>query len=64
MFLNVYSMICICECSDKLSTYSLSKIGLEAMKKFGYYVCELGIAFTQVIDTSNIFFEIFNIQTI
>lgn len=48
MFLNVYSMICICESSDKLSTYSLSKIGFKAMKKFGFYVCEFGIAFTQV----------------
>ncbi len=46
--LNVYSMICICESSDKLKTFSLSKIGLKSMKKFGFYICEFGIAITQV----------------
>lgn len=54
LFLNVYSMICICESSDKLKTFSLSKIGLKSMKKFGFYICEFGIALTQVSKT-NIF---------
>lgn len=52
MILNIYSMIAICESSEKVNTFSLSKIGLKAMKKFGFYVCEIGIAFTQV----NIFY--------
>ena len=49
MCLNVYSMISICESSDKLKTYSLSKIGYKSLKKFGYYICEFGIAFTSVL---------------
>ena len=46
--LNVYTMISICECSERINSYSLSKIGGASMGKFGYYLCECGIAFIQV----------------
>ena len=49
MTLNVYTMISICECSDKINSYSLSKIGNASLGKFGYYLCEFAIAFIQVI---------------
>jgi amino acid permease len=48
MCLNAYSMIDICECSEKFDTYSLSKIGYAALGKCGFYFCEFSIAFVQV----------------
>jgi hypothetical protein len=53
-------MISVCECSDKLNTYSLSKIGNASFGKIGYYICDFGIAFIQV----NIFFILINKQFI
>jgi hypothetical protein len=48
MILNVYTMISICECSEKINSYSISKIGNASLGKFGYYLCEFLIAFIQV----------------
>jgi hypothetical protein len=49
MCLNAYTMIDVCECSEKVNSYSLSKIGYVSMGKCGYYFCEFSIAFVQVI---------------
>jgi amino acid permease len=46
--LSVYCNIAIASCTEQAYTYSLSKIGMKAMGKCGYYVTEIGLAICQV----------------
>lgn len=47
--LTMYCYMSISQCSDKLRTYSLAKIGYQAFGKCGKYSIEIIIAITQVI---------------
>jgi amino acid permease len=46
--INAYCNIAVAACTDSAHSYSLSRIGLKALGKFGYYCTEFGIAISQV----------------
>jgi proton-coupled amino acid transporter len=48
VLITMYCYLSISECSDKLRTYSLAKIGNRAFGKCGKYAIEIIIATTQV----------------
>jgi len=54
ILVTLYCDISISQCSDKLRTYSLAKIGYKALGKTGKYLVEIIIAITQVNKIYNI----------
>ena len=48
IFITIYCDISISQCSDKLRTYSLAKIGYYSLGKCGKYAVEIIVGITQV----------------